>query len=67
MTYDDIAAVFLAALDEPIEEPDVATTSANVSTERWLGFALGEDSATRGFGADVLDAAVEHLEAGVCG
>ncbi len=67
MTYDDIAAVFLAALDEPIEEPDVTTTPAKVSTERWLGFALGEYSATRGCGADVPDAAVERLEAGSCG
>jgi hypothetical protein len=36
---------------------------ANVLTERWLGFGLGEYSATRGFGPDALDAAVERLEA----
>ncbi|MGE5211858.1 MAG: SCO6745 family protein [Acidobacteriota bacterium] len=36
---------------------------ANVLTERWLGFGLGEYSATRGFGPDVLSAAVERLEA----
>lgn len=67
MTYDDIAAVLLAPLDEPIEELDATTTSTNVSSERWLGFALGEDSATRGFGAAVLDAAVERREAGIRG
>ncbi len=36
---------------------------ANVLTERWLGFGLGEYSATRGFGPDALAAAVERLEA----
>jgi hypothetical protein len=36
---------------------------ANVLTERWLGFGLGEYSATRGFGPDDLEAAVERLEA----
>jgi hypothetical protein len=35
---------------------------ANVLTERWLGFGLGEYSATRGFGPDALGAAVERLE-----
>lgn len=34
---------------------------ANVLTERWLGFELGEYSATRGFGSDAIDAAVERL------
>jgi hypothetical protein len=36
---------------------------ANVLTERWLGFALGEYSATRGFGADALADAVGGLQA----
>ncbi len=36
---------------------------ANVLTERWLGFALGEYSATRGFGADALADAVSRLQA----
>lgn len=36
---------------------------ANVLTERWLGFDLGEYSATRGFGPDALAAAVGRLEA----
>ena len=36
---------------------------ANVLTERWLGFGLGEYSATRGFGPDALDAAAARLEA----
>jgi len=36
---------------------------ANVLTERWLGFALGEYSATRGFGTQVLADAVSRLEA----
>lgn len=36
---------------------------ANVLTERWLGFGLGEYSVTRGFGPDALDAAVERLAA----
>lgn len=36
---------------------------ANVLTERWLGFGLGEYSATRGFGPDALGSAVERLEA----
>jgi hypothetical protein len=35
---------------------------ANVLTERWLGFELGEYSATRGFGPEALGAAVERLE-----
>jgi hypothetical protein len=35
---------------------------ANVLTERWLGFGLGEYSATRGFGPDALEAAVTRLE-----
>jgi hypothetical protein len=36
---------------------------ANVLTERWLGFALGEYSATRGFGAAALADAVGRLHA----
>ena len=36
---------------------------ANVLTERWLGFGLGEYSGTRGFGPDSLGAAVARLEA----
>jgi hypothetical protein len=36
---------------------------ANVLTERWLGFGLGEYSATRGFGTDALDAAAERMQA----
>lgn len=36
---------------------------ANVLTERWLGFALGEYSATRGFGAEALADAVSRLQA----
>ncbi len=34
---------------------------ANVFTERWLGFGLGEYSGTRGFGPAVLAAAVRIL------
>jgi hypothetical protein len=36
---------------------------ANVLTERWLGFRLGEYSATRGFVPDALAAAVGRLQA----
>lgn len=36
---------------------------ANVVTERWLGFGLGEYSGTRGFGAEALADAVERLGA----
>ena len=36
---------------------------ANVITERWLGFGLGEYSGTRGFGPEALAAAVTRLEA----
>lgn len=36
---------------------------ANVVTERWLGFGLGEYSTTRGFGRDALDAAIDRLTA----
>jgi hypothetical protein len=35
---------------------------ANVLTELWLGFELGEYSATRGFGSDALAAAVTRLQ-----
>jgi len=34
---------------------------ANVLTERWLGFGLGDYSGTRGFGPEVLAAAVRNL------
>lgn len=34
---------------------------ANVLTERWLGFALGEYSGTRGFGPDALADAMRNL------
>ena len=33
----------------------------NVLTELWLGYPVGEYSATRGFGADRIDAAVQSL------
>ena len=36
---------------------------ANVLTERWLGFALGEYSATRGYGTQALAGGVSRLEA----
>ena len=36
---------------------------ANVLTELWLGFGLGEYSATRGFGPDAVARAVRRLEA----
>jgi hypothetical protein len=36
---------------------------ANVLTERWLGFGLGEYSATRGFGPGALVDAVNRLQA----
>jgi hypothetical protein len=41
----------------------LGAVEANVLTERWLGFGLGEYSATRGFGAEELAGAVERLEA----
>jgi len=49
-----LAALVSAGLDAP---------EANVLTERWLGFGLGEYSATRGFGPDGLAAAVARMEA----
>jgi hypothetical protein len=49
-----LAALVTAGLD---------AVEANVLTERWLGFRLGEYSATRGFGADALAAAVGRLQA----
>jgi hypothetical protein len=36
---------------------------ANVLTERWLGYGIGEYSASRGFGPEALGAAVATLEA----
>jgi hypothetical protein len=41
----------------------LGAAEANVVTELWLGFALGEYSGTRGFGPDELAAAVADLEA----
>lgn len=35
----------------------------NVLTERWLGYGLGEYSGTRGYGPDVIGAAVARLQA----
>ena len=49
-----LAALVAAGLD---------AVEANVLTERWLGFALGEYSATRGFGADALAGGVGRLQA----
>jgi hypothetical protein len=50
VTYDDIAAIFLAPLDEPIPEPDVTTTPARrlrdalepIATQGWWSRAAGE-------------------------
>ena len=41
----------------------LTAVEANVLTERWLGFGLGEYSATRGFGPLQLGAAVANLQA----
>jgi hypothetical protein len=41
----------------------LTAAEANVVTERWLGFGLGEYSGTRGFGAAALAGAVARLEA----
>ncbi len=49
-----LAALVAAGLD---------AVEANVLTERWLGFGLGEYSATRGFGAEALAAGVSRLQA----
>lgn len=40
---------------------DLDAVEANVFTERWLGFGLGEYSGTRGFGPEALAAAVRNL------
>jgi hypothetical protein len=40
----------------------LGAAEANVLTELWLGFGLGEYSGTRGFGPDALAAAVVGLE-----
>jgi len=40
---------------------DLDAAQANVLTERWLGFGLGEYSGTRGFGPEALAAAVRNL------
>ncbi len=50
MTYDDIAAIFLAPLTEPIAEPDVAPTPARrlrdalepIATQGWWSRPAGE-------------------------
>ena len=47
-----LAALVSAGLD---------AVEAYVLTERWLGFALGEYSATRGFGPDAIAAATARL------
>ena len=49
-----LAALVVSGLD---------AVEANVLTERWLGFALGEYSATRGFGTQALADGVSRLEA----
>jgi hypothetical protein len=49
-----LAALVVAGLD---------AVEANVLTERWLGFGLGEYSATRGYGAEALAAGVSRLQA----
>lgn len=41
----------------------LGAAEANILTERWLGFGLGEYSGTRGFGPEALAAAVRRLEA----
>jgi hypothetical protein len=41
----------------------LTAAEANVLTERWLGFGLGEYSATRGFGPTQLGVAVTNLQA----
>lgn len=41
----------------------LTAAEANVLTERWLGFGLGEYSATRGFGPPQLAVAVASLQA----
>ena len=48
-----LAALAVAGLD---------AVEANVLTERWLGFGLGEYSATRGFGPEALAEGVRRLE-----
>lgn len=40
----------------------LGAAEANVLTERWLGFALGEYSGTRGFGPEALADAVNGLQ-----
>ena len=49
-----LAALVAAGLD---------AVEANVLTERWLGFGLGEYSATRGFGTQALADGVSRLQA----
>jgi hypothetical protein len=49
-----LAALVVAGLD---------AVEANVLTERWLGFGLGEYSATRGYGAEALAAGASRLQA----
>lgn len=49
-----LAAVAASGLD---------VVEANVCTELWLGFGVGEYSATRGFGPEVIAAGVQRLTA----
>ncbi len=41
----------------------LTAAEANVLTERWLGFAMGEYSGTRGFGPDLVATAAASLQA----
>ncbi len=58
MTYDDIAAIFLAPLSEPIAEPDVAPTPARrlrdalepIATQGWWSRPAGERLTALGVG-----------------
>ena len=56
MTYDDIAAIFLTPLAEPVDEPDVGATPARrprdatelIATQGWWSRAAGERLAVLG-------------------
>ena len=56
MTYDDIAAIFLGPLAEPVDEPDVSATPARrlrdaiepIATQGWWSRAAGERLAELG-------------------
>ena len=62
MTYDDIAAIFLAPLDEPIPEPDVTATPARrlrdslepIATQGWWSRAAGEQLTELGIDEQTL-------------